>query len=329
MAQSEPQYQGKGLTEWAAEIDRSDFFRLPAYQRHQRQNEQAIAAIRHIGTNALPVALGLCAAKDSWLKTKIEDWSDWRNNRDWPNKPRFQINIKPAYEKRFEGGNIVWALGTEAEPAIPALIRLLQSRDMDVADDVISALPGAGTNAIAPLLELLGKSDDEVHLRAAVTLGSFFRPKLPADESGGCLIVPGSEDFRAQTRAAVPVLLQYLDRKETSPIWRIRVIRALGLIGEDAPEVVPVLIRHIQNETNELSVMRGNYFAALGDFGTNATSAVSFLTNILESDSDQRSLGKQQALKTLMRIDPETAKPFVEKWETSARDITQTNSPPP
>jgi len=50
----EPQYQGKKLTDWAKEIDQADFFRQPAFQLHQEKSEQAIAAIRQIGTNALP-----------------------------------------------------------------------------------------------------------------------------------------------------------------------------------------------------------------------------------------------------------------------------------
>ena len=37
----EPQYQDKKLTEWAREIDQGDFFRQPAFQLHQRQNEAA------------------------------------------------------------------------------------------------------------------------------------------------------------------------------------------------------------------------------------------------------------------------------------------------
>jgi hypothetical protein len=41
----EPQYQGKKLTDWAKEIDQGDFFRAPAFQSHQKQNEPAIAAM--------------------------------------------------------------------------------------------------------------------------------------------------------------------------------------------------------------------------------------------------------------------------------------------
>jgi hypothetical protein len=252
----EPQYQGKKLTDWAKEIDQSDFFRLPAYQLHPKQDEQAIAAIRQIGTNALPVALELCQAKDPWFKIKWEEWTHHYNF--------------PALDKRYEGANIIWALGPVTKPIVPDLVRLLQSPDRNIVEDLMLALPGAGTNAIPPLIELLNSADKNVRLRAAIALGDFFRPKIPPNESGGSLIVAGSEDFRSQAGAAVPVLLEYLERRDIDYVTHIRIIRALGLIKEDVAVVVPILIRHIQNDADW---MRGNYFWALGNFGTNAAQA--------------------------------------------------------
>ncbi|MGH7990075.1 MAG: HEAT repeat domain-containing protein [Limisphaerales bacterium] len=321
----EPQYEGKKLTDWAKEIDQGAFFGHPLFPKNQReQNELAIAAIRHIGTNALPVAVKLCGAKDSRLKTKLEEWIDQYNydavnhNLGIPKDQRrsqFPIRVTPAWDQHYYGANIICALGPAAKPIIPDLIRLLENQDQ-LDDETVTALLGAGTNAIPPLIELLDSTNQDVRLRAAVTLGDFFRPKISPAESNGSLIVTGSKDFRSQARAAVPVLLQYLDSGDINSLWRIRVLRALGLIGEDASVVVPILIRHIQSETNEF--IRGNYFEALGSFGTNAKPVVPFLINILKSNPSQsNSWDKAQALGNLMRIDPEIAKPFLERWKAS------------
>jgi hypothetical protein len=233
----EPQYQGKKLTEWAREIDQMDFLRLPAYRQHPKQNAEAIAAIQHIGTNALPVALELCRAQDPWLKVK---WETWTRHYHFP-----------ALEKHSEGCNIVWALGSITKPIVPDLVQLLKSNDRDiVADAMFFTLAGAGTNAIPPLLKLLNDGNSEVRLGAAITLASFFNPQKPARESNGLLIVPDSENFRAQARAAIPVLLAGLENQKLDLITRVRTIQALGLIHEDASTVAPILVRHIQKETN-------------------------------------------------------------------------------
>jgi HEAT repeats len=316
----EPQYQGRKLTEWADEIDQQDFFRLIANQQHQKQNEQAIAAIRHIGTNALPVALELCRAKNSWLKEKTEVWADWFNFADWPHHRRFQIHIKSAGEKYYEGVSIIWALGPMAKPVIPDLIRLMQSRDPDIAGCAMSALPGIGTNAIPPLFKLVNSTNEDVRLRAAIVLGDFFEPKIPATHSDNPLVVPGSNLFRSQARVAVPVLLTGLENRDLNSTTKIRIIRALGLIKEDASKVVPVLVRQAQSETN--SLLCGNYFWALGRFGTSAQAAVPILVKALRSKTDQPdSADKQQALVSLLKINPTIAQPFYQQWEAGLTNV--------
>ena len=301
---SEPEYQGKKLTDWAKEIDLVDFFRLPAYQQHRQQNEQATVAIRHIGTNALPVVLELCRAKDSWLRVKWENWTR-----------RYNF---PAVDKHYEGVNIIWALGTMTKPIVPDLVDLLKSRNTEITEDIRYALPGAGTNAIPPLLKLLNNPDKEIRLRAALVLGDFFRSKIPPNESNGSLIVAGSESFRSQVAAAVPVLLSGLNDPELNLIQHIRVIRALGLMREDAPVVVPILIHRLQIETNRMTDMlvRANYFSALGDYGTNAAAAVPLLVHILESKPYGLDFPPtENVLVNLWQIDSAAALPFIEKWQ--------------
>jgi hypothetical protein len=290
----EPQYQGKKLTDWAKEIDQIDFFRPPDFQKHEPQSEQAIAAIRQIGTNALPVALKLCSAKDSWLKAQLETWVDRYNRGVCPNEPHFQIRISSAFEKHFEGVNIILALGPAAKSAIPDLLRLLQSRNRGIAEDVMLALPSAGTNAIPPLTELLNSANEDVRIRAAIVLGYF----------------------KSQGRAAIPMLLQCLENPRLNLVLRIRAIHALGEIKEGASEVVPVVVRHIQTENN--SLLLPNYLSVLRDFGTNAKAAVPVLVDILESRPEAHYfMLKRAAFAALREVDPQASKPFVAEWRAS------------
>jgi HEAT repeat protein len=318
----EPQYQGKKLSDWSAEIDPGVFSGHPLSSSNQEQSNLAISAIRHIGTNALPVAVRLCEAKDSWFKMRLVAWAERYNWSNWPEQRRFPINIKSAAEKNYEGANIIWALGPAAKPIIPDLIRLLENQDQ-LNEYTVTLLLGAGTNAIPPLVKLLDGANPEVRLRAAIVLGNFFQPKAPVTPNSP-LLVAGTEDFRPEVRAAVPVLLQCLDSRNQNLATRIRAIYALGLIHEDASEAVPAIIRHIQSETNN-PIMCSDCISALGNFGTNAKPAVPLLVSILESKPDWPSLitlPKASALVALWKIDPEADKPFVEKWKAS-----QTNAP--
>jgi HEAT repeat protein len=165
-----------------------------------------------------------------------------------------------------------------ANPAIPSLIQLLQSKDQSIAETAGTALLGTSTNAIPPLLELLNNPRQKIRLRAAFVLGDFCRTQKLAT-FGSPKVVAGSDDFRSKVRAAVPVLLQGLDNKGLDAVTRIRVIYALGLIGEDAPAVVPAIVRRIQIETNNVIIL-SDYIRALGNFGTNAKPAVPLLIQI-------------------------------------------------
>jgi HEAT repeat protein len=317
----EPQYQGKKLSDWAGAVDQGIFFGHLMFPTNREQSELAITAIRHIGTNALPVALKLCGAKDSWPKRKLEEWIDQHNydvENDNLGLPKDQwrseipVNFTSAGEKHYKGANIIWALGPMAKPIIPDLIRLLENQDQ-LYDDTMRALLSAGTNAIPPLVKLLDNANPEVRLRAAFVLADFFRPMIPLTP-GSPLIVVGSEHFRPEARAAVPLLLQCLENQKLDQVTRIRAIYSLGLIHEDASVVVPAMIRHMQTQTNNW-ILSSDYIRVLGNFGTNAKPAVPMLIQILESEPEgpnkDYSPLKIDAMAALSKIGPEAAKPAV------------------
>ncbi len=314
----EPEYQGKKLTDWAKEV--YPLYPLQSKDRRppalRAQNDRAVAAIQHIGAKAaLPWALKLCRARDSWLKKKVEeeiegwiaqynDQVEEYNGMHPRNKWRSEIQVPftPAAGKQNEGGNIIWALGPKAAPAIPALIQLLQSQDEALPWSATYALPGIGTNAIPPLMALLNSTNRDIRLRAMSAL----------------------ELFGPEAQMAVPALLQCLGSPD--PATRIRAVGSLGSIKADAPLVVPAIVRCIESDTNNMSQFL--CFWALWRFGTNAKSAAPVLVNILKSDPQFPSPASPggylegSVVGALAKIDPEAAKPFLEKWKAS-----QTNGP--
>jgi hypothetical protein len=295
----EPRYEGKRLSAWTKDL----FFiggliidpRTPAVRQ---KHEQAVAAIQHMGVRILPLALKLCRAKDSWLKEKLEDWSE-----DWNVKhENFEIHITTDTDKQNEGGGIIWAFGPMAKPAIPDLIKMLENKDQEIASSAMSALQGVGADTIPPLIELLHNPNPEFRRRAASVLG-MMEPKA---------------------HTAVPALLQCLEDKNEGV--RINAVRSLGFIREDAPIVVPALIRCLEEETNN-PIIPSDYFWALQHFGTNAKPAVPILIKIIKSQKINYIPPAWGALGALYKIDPEAAQPFIEKWKAGITNASPVNPP--
>lgn len=279
----EPTYEGRKLSAWTKDlffVEKS--FKDPRTSALRQKHERAVAAIQHMEIEALPIALKLCRAKDSWLKKKLEEAT--ADSSDDVLKYR----ITTAWEKQEEGGNIIWALGPIAKPAIPDLLAMLKSGDREISPSAGYALQGIGTDVIPPLIELLNHTNKDVRIYAMMALGHF----------------------RSQARDAIPTLLHCL--KNSDPATRSYAARLLGQIKEDAPVVVPAIIRCVQNDTSNINEL--NYFWALGNFGTNGKSAIPVLVQILESKPGQPNAPlKGPALVALWKIDPKAAQPFIEK----------------
>jgi hypothetical protein len=78
--------------------------------------------VRQIGTNAIPTLLRLLRTKDSALKVKLMDWQLRQHI--------IKIKYTPAETWHFRAAYAFGVLGTNAQTAVPALIK--------IADDSIS-----------------------------------------------------------------------------------------------------------------------------------------------------------------------------------------------
>lgn len=111
----EPKDHGKTLSEWLEETDHGDPDTFAPVD----------AAVRRMGTNALPFLLNMVQAKDSRLKQTICAWAE--------NHLQYTLPLRRAYDAHVHAGMGFSALdGVDARRATPALMKLLDDPDYGV-----------------------------------------------------------------------------------------------------------------------------------------------------------------------------------------------------
>ena len=151
---SEPCYQGKRLSAWAEQMSYSDSKAEtwldeggvdPAILKRR---EEAVNAIRHIGTDALPYAI---------------KWCVWR-------EPIFSFDENEEDPRPLKGMAIFKALGPEAKSAVPQLIALSGKGGYGA---IANSLEYIGPDAVPALVEALTNSNDLVRNCALNVLGNL------------------------------------------------------------------------------------------------------------------------------------------------------------
>lgn len=288
---NQPRYQGRTLDYWFMECCRSNNRLASDYPRFQK----ADAALREIGTNAVPYLLEIALAKrESKAKEKliarIDDILD--DIHFLPHQPLVGSNAKreeaelvlkeikpPANQllalldkrlkskidlERREGLYLLGSAGDGAEMALPYLESALHSSnifDRVVAIQSLSCIgPPAGAAAPA-LIEVLGEPAGTNHLsrQTAIALGKIGGP---------------------QAAPAIP-LVKRLFEQETN--WNMRTSLAVALFRLDATqqEAIKFLMDGLTNHQPA-----GNRWIAamqLGSIGPGARDAVPALIAALDA----------------------------------------------
>lgn len=202
----EPRYEGKRLSEWLDPV--------PPYGGISTQQE---VAVRAIGTNALPFLV-------DWLHSFGAKWPrkgfEFLQNHlpfDWNFESRF---LDPATkpERALAGFQI---LGTNAAPAIPAILRLEANRRYGARNFAIQALKWidvADERVLLKLIRNLRDPDATVRYNSAYALGSLGR---------------GWSN-------TIPALLACLD--DPDPMVAQAGMFAFGELGPEAKSVLPLLL---------------------------------------------------------------------------------------
>jgi hypothetical protein len=196
----EPEYQGRKLSEW-----------LEPYN-DVGDDEARVAAIKHIGTNALPFLL-------SWMQYEPPPWREsiYRHLYKLPKIARKDLTYRVllgkgelrlrAVVRGFE------ALGPEAAPAVPELARILsRTKSTGTGYRATFALASIGEEGLPALTNALADPHCANRYYAAEAIGSI------GDKA----------------RAAVPALLLVLN--DPDPVVRDAATLALRQV---APELEP------------------------------------------------------------------------------------------
>ena len=248
-------YQDKPLSAWLEDLNSTALY----------TQDTAKAAIRQMGTNAVPALVQILQSKDPRLKLLLMKLA--------AKQSVVRFHFRTAEERHLMAIKGCRALGPLAQPAIPALIGFLNhagtaneaAYSLVVIDEGIFPLTRAVTNEIY-----------DVNVRSAVV----------------ARLASGQYD----EKTVVTVLLRALQDK--NPEISSQAARSLGALNKEPDLAVPALIESLRT-TNAL--VRRESAAALGRFGSAAAVAVPLL---LRNSKDQDRDVRREAIDALKKIAP-------------------------
>jgi len=182
-------------------------------------------------------------------------------------------------------------LGKIGEPAIPALMKALQDKNLLVRRSAADVLRQIGPPAIPALVKALKDSDANVRSFAAYVLGKIGAqaqtalPQLfPLLQDSNAKVRSSAasalEGIGAEAKTALPQLVPLL--KDSDANVRSSAASALGKIGAEAKTALPQLVPLLKDSDANV---RSSAASALGKIGAEAQTAVPHLVRLLK-DSD-------------------------------------------
>ncbi len=223
---SEPSYDGKPLSDWLLLSLKGD--------------DAAREAILHIGTNGIPTLLKILSATDRNKKAvtaKLESKEL---------KQGFKGQYADVDDLRSLAVSGFGVLGTNAEPAIPQLTRMLH--DPETQFQAACVLTGTGPKGFAIITNAMNDPDLAGMIIVAINQHGGGDPKvvtqiyINALKSSNPIIRGNAADFLAgkDPAVAVPALVPMLDDSEYYP--KARAAGALESYGPAARLAAPKLL---------------------------------------------------------------------------------------
>jgi HEAT repeat protein len=222
----EPVYQGKPLQAWLAQYDATMFAGNAPPGLREAKREEATAALKQIGTNAIPTLLTMIRAKDPcWLVVlRRQRWLYRFVNRKRLPIPRAALNRQARWGFKV--------LGADAKAAVPKLIQIyvqasspssLTSKES--AAEALGYMGSAAEEALPSLLRDATNSNIEIRQTAVLTIFS----------------INSKPDF------VVPAITKSLQDADLSVRWNTAIL--LGDFGERAKSAVPALTNALKDQS--------------------------------------------------------------------------------
>ncbi len=279
MYRPEPSYQGKSLSDWVVAMN------------DERDNGRAHQAVRHLGTNSIPLLLDWLRRDERptlrgrfiQLKLKVDDWLvRCRIIKSHPILVEF--DFKSNYRALAMAALPV--LGPGGKPAIPVLIQMLGEKKgqpaelSETAGAAYAVLGKMAPDSIRPLIGALSGHDVQVYVLAAGALGN---------------IGPEAD-------AAIPVLRQKLNDKTL----RFCAADTIGKLGGDPEEFMPALVEGFREGDWDA---RSFVLGLLTRYKEHAKSAAPVLIEVLKNNPETGDITnktfRDEIISTLKQIDPE------------------------
>ncbi len=259
----EPVYEGKRLSEWVEFVKSSD----------TKERGLGAAAIKAMGTNALPVFMEMLDAKDSKLELWLQRLTARQNVIPW--------EMETARDEVVNGLIGLEILGESARPALPKLKELFLS-DAPGTTGAMASIPIAicDLDAIAFFADCLTYTNPQVRRVSAQRLGFM----------------------RAKARPAVPQLIAALKDEDRST--RKYAARSLGFIDHESEHILGLLIPMLDDPDYHV---RSGVASGIAEFGPRAQSVVPKLTKMAQETNEVARTSATYALKQILGADFEQA----------------------
>ena len=246
----EPEYNGKKLSEWLRDY-------RPVHQRMVPvASEEAADAVRHIGTNGLPILV-------KWIQETKEPpkWKEKMLELFDRISPKSTDRLFEVFAGReLRDWRAVWGfeiLGEEARSAIPDLVRVANSGNKEAASSAIRALGYLGKDALPPLLGLASKNEFKGHDASLTVIGQMgylgtnahpavlFFVKNINDRENEVAAADVLGRLHLESDISVPALAECLE--STNGIVRMWGAISLGRFGVDAQAALPALRKALKD----------------------------------------------------------------------------------
>ena len=244
---AEPVHQGKSLTRWIRDANDIGIF---------EQTDETKAAMKAMGTNALPWLMAQLARPPSKWRAKFNHWS--RQHKRW----RFRFTGDERRTALALGG--LELLGPDITPALPELARHLDDPGRSVW--VARVMAGAGAPAVPCFLE--GLASTNVFAHSASLHGLYILTGQHADVVPPLIHALQSTNasirrYAAQTLGEVTfrpdITIPALAAAMADPDLQVRreAVLVLNLLPVKSADLIPELRRQMQ-DTNPAVVLRAS-----------------------------------------------------------------------
>lgn len=343
LRETEPHYKGKPLSYWLQAYDEvgytiSSGSRSPTLGDRLKvppSYEDLEAAMKTIGTNAIPTLLRLLRSSDSPATQKLQQWAARQKWLPIHFTPAETLVAQGTYGIRFLGGQglltvpelmHIYETAPEARKAILECLPNLK-KDIEAAIPTLMRALGAPASPRAEIIRFFSNNTDyrDPDLVVPHLIPLVNDPDLDIQQASLVALFRYSSDKTfASSPHAVPVLNAILPRfaaQYPSYYQRMSVVgsaaQVLRNLGPAAKPAVPLLLEELDKA--EIDYMRGIVIETLGRIAASPELVVPRLIKILETGNSGMQRSAMWALGPF-RADAKAAVPAIERLMQSTGD---------